>query len=367
VLGGTPRKLIEDVDSAITFSRDGKRFAFIRHSTSESTLILVNADGSGEQKLLAYKQPDLFLQVEWSPDDKVIAASARKISGGFRNELVAVQLADGGEKVIGSEKWLALGGFAWLADGSGLVISALDQTPGSRQLQIWQLGYPDGTARRITNDLNNYAGVSLSSDSGSLVTVQQDAVANLWIVPEGDASRARQITSGSGKYDQVSLIPDGRIVYLSNAGGSSDVWVMDADGKNQKQLTSDSRVNIFRPLHPTDASSIFDSNRGGNLATLNIWRISLDGSNRASSSRRRSTPTFSADGKWVVYTPLTSGATLSLWKVSIDGGDPVQISERLAVKPVISPDGRWIAFQTSGDQWPLVLSWESCRLTAARL
>ncbi|MEK6405524.1 MAG: hypothetical protein AABN34_01030 [Acidobacteriota bacterium] len=51
-----------------------------------------------------------------------------------------------------------------------------------------------------------------------------------------------------------------------------------------------------------------------------------------------------------MYTPLTSGGKLSLWKVPIDGGDPVQINERLAVKPVISPDGKWVAFQTSGDQ-----------------
>ncbi|MEK6284251.1 MAG: protein kinase [Acidobacteriota bacterium] len=55
VLGGTPRKLIDDVDSPISFSRDGKRFAFDRHSASESSVIIANADGSGEQTLLTYK------------------------------------------------------------------------------------------------------------------------------------------------------------------------------------------------------------------------------------------------------------------------------------------------------------------------
>jgi len=39
-----------------------------------------------------------------------------------------------------------------------------------------------------------------------------------------------------------------------------------------------------------------------------------------------------------------------LWKVPIDGGDATQINERLAVKPIVSPDGKWVAFQTSGDQ-----------------
>lgn len=166
VLGGTPRKLIDDVDSPISFSSDGKRFAFVRYSTTESALIIVNSDGSGEQKLSTYKIPDVFLQAAWSPDDKVIAAVTRKVTGGFRNEVVAVQVSDGSEKVIGSQKWLAFGGLAWLADASGLVISAWDQTPGSRQLQIWQLTYPEGKARRITNDLNNYAASAWQQTPG---------------------------------------------------------------------------------------------------------------------------------------------------------------------------------------------------------
>ena len=352
VLGGTPRKLIEDVDSAITFSRDGKRFAFVRHSSVESAMIVVNADGSGEQKLLTYKQPDIFLQVEWSPDDKVIAAATRKISGGFRYELVAVQASDGSEKVIGSQKWLAFGGFAWLAEGTGLVVSAVDQTPGARQLQIWQVTYPEGAARRITNDLNNYSGVSLSADSASLVTVQADAVANIWVVPNGDVTRARQITSGSGRYDQISLAPDGRLLYVSNTSGNADIWLMDADGKNQKQLTSDAGINVFPAASPDARFVVFLSNRGSNPATFNIWRAGIDGSNprQLTQGDGEYFPTCSPDGKWVVYTPLTSGGQLSLWKVPIDGGDPVQITDRVGVKPAISPDGKWIAFQTSGDQ-----------------
>jgi Tol biopolymer transport system component len=262
VLGGPQRKLIDDVDSPISFSRDGKRFAFVRHSQNESAILIVNADGSGEQKLVVYKTPDLFLQVEWSPDDKVIAAATRKISGGFRNEMVAVQLADGSEKTIGSTKWLAIGGFAWLKDGSGLVLSALDQTPGTRQLQIWQLSYQDGKAKRITNDLNNYAGVSLAADSHSLVTVQADAVCNLWVAPEGDVTRARQITKGSGRYNQISMTSDGRLVYISDASGTTDIWAMNADGKNQIQLTSDAGVNAYPDVSPDGRTYTFHLRQG---------------------------------------------------------------------------------------------------------
>src|SRR5262249_41644876 len=54
VLGGTPRALIQDVDTAITFSPDGKRFAFIRGdpSMAKASLIIANADGSEEHKVV---------------------------------------------------------------------------------------------------------------------------------------------------------------------------------------------------------------------------------------------------------------------------------------------------------------------------
>lgn len=352
VLGGTPRKLIDDVDSPISFSRDGKRFAFVRHTQTESTILIVNADGTGGQKLATYKIPDIFLQVAWSPDDKVIAAATRKVTGGFRNEMVAVQVSDGSEKTIGSQKWLATGGFAWLSDGSSLALSAVDQTPGTRQLQIWQLSYPAGTVKRITNDLNNYAGVSLAADSRSLVTVQADTVSNLWVAPEGDVTRARQITSGSGKYNQISMTSDGRLVYISDASGTADIWVMDFDGKNQRQLTSDGGVNVFPAASPDGRYIAFDSNRGANAATFNIWRMGIDGSNpkQLTQGEGEYFPACSPDGKWIVYTPLSSTGRLSLWKIPMDGGDPVQLNERISVKPVISPDGKWIAFQTTGDQ-----------------
>ena len=352
VLGGSHKKLIEDVDSAITFSPDGKQFAFVRHSTGESALLVVNADGSGERKLLTYKQPDVFLSLAWSPDGKVIAASTRKVSGGFRSELVAVQVADGSEKVIGTQKWRGIGGVAWLADGRSLVISAVDQTPGSGQFQIWQLSYPEGEPRRITNDLNNYAGVSASADSSTLVTVQSDAVTNIWVAPAGDATRARQITSGSSRYNQISFTGDGRrLVYLSDASGTADIWVMDVDGKNQKQLTSDAGANVFAAASPDGRYIVFDSNRAGNLMTFNVWRMGTDGSNprQLTQGEGEYFPTCSADGQWVLYTPIGANGTPSLWKVPIDGGEPVKLSDRLALRAAVSPDGKWIACQSVSD------------------
>jgi serine/threonine protein kinase/WD40 repeat protein len=352
VLGGSPKKLIEDVDSAISFSADGKRFVFVRHKQGESTLVTANADGSGEQQLTSFKQPDLFLEPSWSPDGKTIAATTRRVTGGYRAELVSVQVSDGSVKTVGSQKWIALEGAAWLPDSSGLVVSARDQTPGAR-LQIWELTYPDGKARKITNDLNSYAGVSLSADASSLVTVQTDTLASVYVCAPGDELHARQITQGSGRYDQVQWTPDGRVVYVSDASGTADIWLMDADGKNQKQLTSDAGINVFPNVSPDGRYILFNSNRTNTgITSFSVWRMGLDGSNPRQLTQNDNDffPACSGDVKWVYFTPVRAETRPTLWRVPIDGGEASQLLDKISLRPVVSPDGKMIACQYSEGQ-----------------
>jgi Tol biopolymer transport system component len=53
-------------------------------------------------------------------------------------------------------------------------------------------------------------------------------------------------------------------------------------------------------------------------------------------------PSFSPDGKWVVYTDY-GHAIISLWRVPIEGGEPVQITDKASWSGVVSPDGTLIA------------------------
>jgi serine/threonine protein kinase/Tol biopolymer transport system component len=355
VLGGTAKQILEDVDSAITFSPDGKRFAFVRGypQNGESALMVANADGAEERKLAVKKQPDLFSAPVWSPDGKVIACGVRTLAGGFHMEVVEVQVESGAEKTITQQKWLGIGGLAWLSDGTGMLMSALEEKPTSNRLQIWQLSYPGGAARRITNDLNNYAGVSLSSDSTAMVTVQAEANSNLWVAPAGDSTRAKQITSGSNSYDNaLSWTPDGRIVYVTNTNGPPDIWIMDADGKNNKQLTTGAGLNVFSSVTPDGRYILFDSSRTGSLNTFYVWRMNIDGGNpkQLTQGGNEYFPVCSPDGKWVYYTPLNDSGKPTVWRVSIEGGEPVRLTDYVSVRPVISPDGKFIACQYHDDQ-----------------
>lgn len=345
-LGGAPRKLLANIQSPITLSPDGNRLAFLRFNASpgEDVLMLADADGTGGQKLASRQGGDSWFEYGapmwsgpvWSPDGKVIACGAGGDSiGGVT--VIAVLVEDGSQREFTRQRWDKMGSSAWLEDGSGLVVSAFER--GSTPPQIWYLNYPSGEVRRITNDFHWYGGLSLTADSSSMVAQQSDQMTNIWVAPNGDASRARQITSSNdaGGRQGLSWTPDGKIVYHSLASGNRDIWIMDADGSNQKQLTVNAGAS-FNPIVTADGRYIVF------VKGDNIWRMDIDGSNSKQLTHGKSDldPHCSPDSKWMVYTNLLYGKP-TLWKVAIDGGDSVQLTNRYSELPAVSPDGKWIA------------------------
>ena len=208
VLGGATTKLIEDIISPITFSLDGNRFAFIRSNketpgTKERSLVIANADGTGEQTLAIRAHPEYFGNgLAWSPSGKTIACIVTSPIGGQHAKVIEVRLEDGTEKQITPRKWADIGRIAWFADGNHLVMTAQDQA--SSPSQIWLLSYPEGKEKRVTNDLADYRSVSLSADSRTLVTRQFNLFLNIWVAPDSDASRATQITTGEGAAERLA-------------------------------------------------------------------------------------------------------------------------------------------------------------------
>jgi len=342
-LGGSPKKLLENLwATTITFSPDGKQFAFVRPEWGkEFALMIANADGTNEQKLVAHKNPPENIgSPAWSPDGKRIAYRVQNYDSNDTT-IFEAQVADGSTKPLTAQRWLIVNRMAWLADGSGLLIRA---TPGQNSVfQIWHLSYPEGEAHQLTNDLNNYTGMSLTADSGTLAVVQSEQQASIWIAPMGNASRARPVTSGSGKADlRPAWTPDGRIVYDSNASGIEDIWIVNADGSNQKQLTANYSVDRDSAVSPDGRYIVFVSSRSG---VDDLWRMNIDGSDQrqlTNGGSRKQSPQFSPDGRWLIY--HTAFGKQTVWKISAEGGEPVQLTDKPSEYPTVSPDSKLVAY-----------------------
>jgi Tol biopolymer transport system component len=355
-LGGASRKVIENIASPVSLSPDGTRLAFVRVGAArgETALVVANADGTGERQLAVRNEPDRFSLggPAWSPDGKLVASGVVDFSP-TRDTVwyvVEVPVEGGGERAITSENWRTgpVGQVVWLADGTGLALIAFDLTTSSNQ--IWHISYPDGVARRITSDVNNYTRLSMSTDSRVLAAVQTETAVGVWVAPRANADRARQISSGKydGQLGVAWMMPDGNILYTSREGGFSDIWIMDQDGKNQKQLTVNAGQNI-QPWATSDGRYIvFSSTRP---VGRGIWRMDTDGSNlkQLTYGPIGGTPRTSPEGRWMVFSSAQSGSN-RIWKISIDGGEPVLLTNKISTNPIVSPDGSLVACWYRDDQ-----------------
>ena len=209
------------------------------------------------------------------------------------------------------------------------------------QAQVWRLSYPDGKARRIVNDSNSYRSLSLTADSRTLVAMQSISRATLSIAPDGDASRAHQISAG---LDQACWTPDNKIVYTSGASGNPDIWMIEPDGTGQKQLTASPGVDWGFAVSPDGRHIVFESDRSGES---HIWKMDIDGANPVQLTRGSGEkfPDYSPDGKWIVYVSVRADKdSWTLWKAPLHGGEPAQLTDLVSSWPAVSPDGKLIAF-----------------------
>ncbi|HEY6273030.1 MAG TPA: protein kinase [Terriglobales bacterium] len=349
VLGGTPRLIVSDVDSSISFSPDGRRFAFRRDSDSlnTSSILTAEADGSHEQKVVMLSLPMTFQSSpSWSPDGKTIAIM--EFFGQRTGEIghfVAIDVATGRITEIGPLGRLGeVHGSAWLPDGSGILLASSGPNT-SWNMQIGFVSYPGGEFRRVTNDLNTYADtLTTTRDGRSLVTVANEITSNIWVMPAtGSAAQAVQISSAKSDAGSIDWTLDSRILSFTAGTQGFEFDLRNGDGSGKTVVASDS-LPIFYPAACGDGRYIvfagYRSQEG-----VNIWRMDASGGNmrQITTGPYNQAPLCSPDGQWVVYTTMGSSG-LAVMKVSIDGGTPVNVSNQFGDSIAISPNGKMIAF-----------------------
>lgn len=340
-LGGTPQKVLEDVDSRIEFSPDRKQFAFTRGYPAEGTafVMIADADGSNVRKLAQLEKPDQFMLAgtAWSSDGKTIIAAGRSLHDGLHSLIAAVDVASGTVTRL-EGRWQGINDLQWVKGTDTFLVAAAES--GSPFHQVWQIKYPGGERRRIINDLNSYSSLSLSEDGRSLATVQTEAVSNLFVSNLDDASNGQQITRGRGRADgQTGLAwtRDGRILFISGASGRQQVWITDPDGRNMQLLTAAPQEPVLSLSATPDGQYIVFHRLSDKR--MRIWRMKMDGSGQQLLTHGDLDQAPVAGPGGIVYFHRIVDGIPRTFKVPVEGGEAVQVSEH-AFRPIdVSPDG----------------------------
>ncbi len=352
VLGGSPRRVLDSVQTSVTFSPDGNQIAYstLNLDTNDVDLIIANADGSAPRKLATQKsatQYAVFQIAHWSPNGKRIAATVKDGNdpNGQVGSLEEVDVATGKISPVAGPHWRDIQDFAWLPDGSGFLIAALEKT--GAPIQLWIVSYPGGAVRRISHDLSDYLSVALAADGHTIAAVQRSQTSEISVAPSDNPNNPRQITSG--RLDGVSGItfsPDGRIVYGANHSENWDLFMVDADGNNNRQLTFGKRYHGSPTVCDRGRSVIFSSNTSHGD---HLWKLDPQSGTETSLSNGagESLPQCSIVGDQIFYWGQVAGGVSYIFKMPSSGGTPSRVSELIALSPpFLSPDGHHVAFAT---------------------
>jgi len=345
VLGGTPRKLVDDVDSAVSFSPDGQQMVYLRDSTSDasSSIIIARADGTGERVVSRLPLPG-YHDPAWSPDGKWIAATILDLGSQDVGRLVLLNPESGKEKTIYAGNAI-LQKPAWMPDSRHLVVIFHDVSSDWNG-QVGEIAVAAGKLHRITNDLNSYSNLTLgvTTDGRQLVAVQNTPEAGIYTMssdPNGSVN-AKQIDSRSDV--GVGWLPDGRLLAMDYDGHIS---IMNADGSN--------RSVIYQQRLPMGGLSVCHDGQhalfympNSQTKGMNIWRLDLQSGSVAALTQGKSDQNAlcSPDSKSFVYTTMIKGRRL-LMKMPLSGGEAKQLSDRVVDFGVVSPDGQQIAALTA--------------------
>jgi Tol biopolymer transport system component len=243
----------------------------------------------------------------------------------------------------------------------------LTQRPTNKDL--W--AFPrDGTATKLTFTSNNEEQMSWAPDGKRIVFKRSDEVFVRDVTTEAAPVRLTNKVVSTENNTQAAWSPDGAsIVFRTNRAtptvNVADIWIMDADGNNERPLIVQPGDQRYPSISPDGTRIAYTSAEEG--GTADLWLANADGTDPHriyDSGREDSAPAWSPDGTrlaFEVHGPV-GGVDGDIFVLALASGEVTQMTRDPADAPVHdegpawSPDGRMLAFTSeradpNGDVW----------------
>src|SRR5262245_12848016 len=262
--GSNQRQIAAVPGRGLALSPDEQHLLYMAGTWTATRLMVGRADGSNAKQIT--DGSSIAWNNHWSPDSKLIAFTGRENPDGELAVYVMNNDGSGRRRLTnlapeeGNAQWPV-----WSPDGRRLAIQVNNLKANTSH--IWIVETATGRAMKLASHDQPYLDETPSwFPDGKRIAFQSNRSGRmeLWIM-NSDGSGARQVTGllqvaaparsvTFGGTPQVS--PDGsRILFTSDRTGRSQVYAMNADGSDVRQLTAESE-GVFSPNWSPDGSRI---------------------------------------------------------------------------------------------------------------
>ncbi|MEQ8523771.1 amidohydrolase family protein [Gracilimonas sp.] len=231
----------------------------------------------------------------------------------------------------------------------------------------WDVTNPplgDSTHVSFTTDEGTWMNLDVSPDGQEIVF---DLLGDIYTMPI-NGGKATLLRGGHAYEIHPRFSPDGmQISFTSDAGGGDNIWVMDLDGENARQVTNESFRLLNNAVWTPDGEYIiakkhFSSTRS--LGAGEIWMYHKSGGSgiqlveKANAQQDIGEPWVSPDGRYVYYSQAVypggyfqynkdpNSQIYQIRRYDREKGDIETVTggNGGAIRPQISPDGKKMAF-----------------------
>jgi Tol biopolymer transport system component/tRNA A-37 threonylcarbamoyl transferase component Bud32 len=332
VLGGTVHPIASGVCSGAGMSPDGSQIAYLA-GPSGRELMLAKPDGSGAHRLQQAASGGYASQCwtstvgapshspTWSPDGHWIALAWVPASGSGRVTLVNAQTGE--QRQLGPAVLAVTADVNWLPDESGLILTAA--LPQTAAPQVWEITYPGGQMRQLTQDLQGYTASSVAT-TGQLGLVHAVPQSSIWVQKASSGPFVQLPGGGTDLAGVQGVVWDGKggLIDIRLPGGKPQIWAEKSDASRAHPVSSGALpLEAYGLLAAPDGQLVFGD---GELASR-IWRIHGDGTGLTQvvtlpASTSAYDPSLLLGGREVGYLLAPPNSDETLWMAPLDGGAP---------------------------------------------
>jgi Tol biopolymer transport system component/DNA-binding winged helix-turn-helix (wHTH) protein len=356
--GGEVQSVVERSWGSFSVSPDGRKVAYLLNvpPIAKFNLKVRNLETGEEKEFFVAEQPNspcLVCSPAWSPDGSKIIFTTNIPPG--TGQMFIVDLKNETTEELKFEKLKRFEQVAWFPDGKSFVVSA---TEGSRFFHLWKVFYPDLETQPITNGLSNYGKVSISGDGKKILAVRADETSNLFVANVENLTEQKQVTFGNqNSFGQNGLhwIDEKKILYSiqTEQNLADNLAILNLEDNSKNIITAETQNSFRMPV--SDGRQIwFGMNKAG---SAQIFRMDTDGKNirqlTAGTDGQRQSPRISNDSKYLYYVNRgKDGGKILRFNLQTETEEVVFDNPAFQPGPFLelSPDNKHLTFLRMGNR-----------------